>query len=230
MTEKNSGPVRALPLPRGVLLNARNKIDAKKLVASLPDASIDLAFFDPQYRTGLDYMKFGNEGTRQKDRYQLPQMSDTDIQTVIEDIVRALKRSGHLMLWGDTFMIGQGTHQNYIRRLKRVVQVVDVLSWNKLVFGMGKRFRRQTEYLVVFQKVPIRVDRCWTDHGMPDSWPEMKDSNRHTHAKPHQLTERLIRATTKRGGLVLDPCAGGYGVLTACQMSGRDFIGGDLIA
>jgi DNA modification methylase len=42
------------------------------------------------------------------------------------------------------------------------------------------------------------------------------------------LIERLIRATTKAGDLVVDPCAGSYVVLEACRVSGRQFVGCDL--
>nr|WP_280523639.1 hypothetical protein [Helicobacter muridarum] len=34
---------------------------------SLESQSVDLCFFDPQYRGVLDKMKYGNEGERQKE-------------------------------------------------------------------------------------------------------------------------------------------------------------------
>jgi site-specific DNA-methyltransferase (adenine-specific) len=70
---------------------------------------------------------------------------------------------------------------------------------------------------------------AWTDHGINDCWPESSDRRIHAHTKPHVLTERLIRAATRRGDVVIDPCAGGYGVLEACRASGREFVGGDLL-
>ena len=42
----------------------------------LSDQSVDLVFFDPQYRSSLDHLKLGNEGDRQVGRCQLEQMSD----------------------------------------------------------------------------------------------------------------------------------------------------------
>jgi site-specific DNA-methyltransferase (adenine-specific) len=40
---------------------------------------------------------------------------------------------------------------------------------------------------------------------------------------------RLIASVTRKNDLVVDPCAGGYGVLDACQELGREFLGSDLI-
>ncbi len=227
MSKAKGGKLRPLSL-NGVQRNVRQRIDAVDLLSRIPAHSAKLFVFDPQYRTGLDQLKFGNEGSRQKARYQLPQMLDDNITFVVEEAQRILKPSGHLFLWVDKFAIGSGQHLRYLRRTRKL-RVVDVIAWNKMNIGMGRRARCVTEYLVVIQKEPIRAKGCWTDHRIPDCWPEAKNGELHTHAKPHVLTERLIRAVTNRGDLVVDPCAGGYGVLEACQASGRDFIGGDLI-
>jgi site-specific DNA-methyltransferase (adenine-specific) len=208
--------------------NARQRMDAVELLEKIPDRIAKLVIVDPQYRTGLDHLKFGNEGSRQKARYKLPQMTDDTIAFMVEEAARIMKPSAHLAIWLDKFSIGTGQHLKYLRRA-RSLQVVDLLSWNKLRTGMGRRFRCVTEYLVLAQKLPIRAQGVWTDHRINDCWSESTDRRIHAHAKPYVLTERLIRACTDRGDLVVDPCAGGYGVLEACLASGREFIGGDLI-
>ena len=93
---------------------------------------------------------------------------------------------------------------------------------------MGYRSRRKSEYLLVLQKAPVRAKGCWTDHDIPDVWAE-KTTKVHPHSKPVELQQRLIKATTKEGGFVLDPAAGGYSVLEACKRAGREFIGGDIV-
>lgn len=197
------------------------------LLAELPSSIAGLVFFDPQYRAVLDRQKYGNEGERQKGRAALAQMTDSDILHFIEEIERILKASGHLMLWMDKFSVASGHWRRWMRYAPSLA-TVDLLSWNKLRPGMGKRLRCATEYLVVLQKLPTRATGIWNDHGIRDSWSEMHDRSIHPHAKPIVLTERLIRAVTKRGDLVVDPCAGGYGVLDACLASGRQFVGCDL--
>ena len=46
--------------------------DALDLLQSLRDCCTPLVFFDPQHRTVLDKLSYGNEGARQKGRANLP--------------------------------------------------------------------------------------------------------------------------------------------------------------
>jgi tRNA G10 N-methylase Trm11 len=39
---------------------------------------------------------------------------------------------------------------------------------------------------------------------------------------------RALLAVTNRGDLVVDPCAGGYGILEICRSIGRNFLGCDV--
>jgi len=51
---------------------------------------------------------------------------------------------------------------------------------------------------------------------------------KHPHQKPFFLLRSLIEATTQEGDLIVDPCAGSFVVLDACQQTGRQFLGVDL--
>ncbi len=208
--------------------NARNRMDGVALLRSLRDDEARLAFFDPQYRGVLDQLAFGNEGARQVERARLPQMSDDDVAFFVEEIERVLSPSGHLMLWLDKFSIGSGHHLRYFARTPRLA-LVDLIHWNKMTFGMGRRSRICSEYLLIAQKRPTLAKNVWTDNSIRDSWAEQANPTVHPHAKPVALIERLIRATTRAGDLVVDPAAGGYGVLEVCRVTGREFVGCDLI-
>lgn len=198
-----------------------------RLLCGITDSAAALVILDPQYRGVLDEMAYGNEGARQKARARLPQMTDRMIALFVEQAARILRSSGHLMFWTDKFGVGSGKHVEHYAMAPEL-KIVDLLCWDALAFGMGKRLRCTAQYLVILQKAPQRTN-LWTDHAIRDCWPEMADHAAHPHAKPRQLTERLIRAVTKRGDLVVDPCAGSYGVLDACLRSGRNFIGCDLM-
>lgn len=221
--KKPSGQRRSLSLKP----NARNKVDGLELLASMKPASAKLVFIDPQYRGVLDHQKYGNEGARQKGRAKLPQMTDETIFQFVAAAHRVLKPSGHLVLWADKFAVASCRHILWWDR--SFAEPVDMISWNKTVPGMGRRARCYTEFAIIFQKEPRRAKGIWTDHGIMDCWPESADRKRHPHAKPIQLIYRLIRCVTKTGDLVVDPCAGGYGVLDACKASGRNFMGGDIV-
>lgn len=214
---------------QGLKRNERQQMDALELMGKLPDRIASLVCLDPQYRTGLDQLKFGNEGARQQERAKLPQMTDETITQIVRETERILKPSRYLMMWIDKFSLGSGQHLKYLAPVARYMRVVDLIVWNKLDIGMGRRARCVTEFLVIIQKEPVRAKGTWTDHRITDCWHEGRNPERHPHAKPHVLIERLIRAVTDKGDLIVDPCAGGYGVLEACQLSQREFIGGDLL-
>lgn len=211
-----------------VAYDVRQTMSGHALLRALPSRTASAAFLDPQYRAILDKMGYGNEGkNREKARAALPAMSERTIAHYVEEIERVLKPSGHLFLWVDKFIVAEARHLSFFRYSS--LARVDLICWNKLRPGMGRRARCRSEYLVVAQKPPTRAAGVWTDHRIDDCWPEQSDRSLHPHAKPHQLTERLIRAVTKRGDLVVDPCSGSYGVLDACRLSGRRFVGCDLV-
>lgn len=206
-------------------LNKKNLADGLHLLAEIHDGSVAAAFFDPQYRGVLDKLKYGNEGqARGKARCDLPQMDEATIVQFIRELDRVLQKSGHLFLWVDKFHLCQGI-LDWLTGTS--LNLVDMIVWDKGKIGMGYRTRRKSEYLIVLQKSPMKAKACWTDHTIPDVWEE-KTQKTHPHSKPVELQRRLIAATTKAGDTVLDPAAGGYSVLEACRLLGRDFVGGDI--
>ncbi len=205
-------------------INKKNQMDGIDLLALIPNSSIKLSFFDPQYRGIMDKMKYGNEGARQKQRALLTQMSEETIINFIKEIDRVLTPSGHLMLWVDKFHLAEGVLPWFDGT---DLNLVDVITWDKGKIGMGYRTRRKAEYLVILQKSPKRARDVWLVHDIPDVWLE-KVKPTHAHSKPIQLQSALINATTLKGDLVLDPASGGFSVFEACKIIGRDFIGADL--
>jgi site-specific DNA-methyltransferase (adenine-specific) len=205
-----------------LLRNVAQRGDALQLLRSLPDACAALAFFDPQHRGVLDKLKFGNEGARQRGRSRLPPMSEAFIDSVCREIARVLVPSAYCMRWVDTFGLCEAHHL----RIKDCLKCVDLIAWDNLRPGNGKRSRRRGDYLLVLQR-PRVIAKNWRDHGIPSRWVEKADRKIHPHAKPAGLIERLIAAVTLPGDLVIDPAAGGFGVLRAAQRLGREFIGCD---
>lgn len=57
---------------------------------------------------------------------------------------------------------------------------------------------------------------------------KIKDKS-HPHSKPIELQKQLILATTDEGDYVLDPAAGSYSILKACEELKRIFIGCNLV-
>jgi site-specific DNA-methyltransferase (adenine-specific) len=207
---------------RPFAFNVAQAGDALTLLRSLPDGIAALAFFDPQHREVLDKLAFGNETSRQVGRAALPAMSRDYIDACCRELARVLKPSGYLMLWADTFNLCQASRL----RVADVLSVVDAIAWDNQRMGMGKRSRRRGDYLLVLQRPPV-IAKTWTDHGIPSRWVEKVDRQIHPHAhtKPLELITRLIGAVTLPGDLVIDPAAGGFGVLQAARNLGREFVG-----
>lgn len=215
--------------PDGIAINAPQVMDGLALLRRLPDECAALVILDPQYRQVLDKLKFGNEGERQNGRAELPQMIDADVRRFVEESERVLRRSGHLALWVDKFALVSGKWRRFMPSDITALAPVDMISWDKMRFGQGRRARCQTEFLIILQKGPLRATGVWTDHGIPDCWSEKVSRIGHPHAKPPGLTERIIMACTRVGDVVVDPCAGSYSVLLACRETRRDFVGCDLV-
>lgn len=207
------------------VLNGKNRADGLDLLADINDGVIATAFFDPQYRGVLDRLNYGNEReSKSRARCGLVQMDGDTIVAFIKEIARVLKPSGHLFLWVDKFHLCQGV----LPWLDGTgLDLVDMVVWDKGRIGLGYRTRHRSEYLIVIQKRPVKAKGCWTDRAIPDVWAE-KVNRTHPHSKPVELQRRLISATTREGDCVLDPASGGYSVLEACRLAGRDFIGCDI--
>jgi site-specific DNA-methyltransferase (adenine-specific) len=208
-------------------LNIRNKMDGLQFHKQISDTSIRLVFFDPQYRGILDKQKYGNEGySKMKARCQLPQMNDELIATFIKEIDRILKPSAHLMLWVDKYMLVNSLHSLCAGTS---LQLVDFITWDKGKIGLGYRTRKKSEYLVIFQKQPVRIKGIWQVHNIPDVWQEKIVVRKHTHSKPVELQKRLIEAVTEIGETIVDPAAGGYSVLSSANEVKRNFLGCDIL-
>ena len=216
-------------LPEKLKLDTRLKMDGLKLLKMLDDKSIPLVFFDPQYRSILEKQKYGNEGVnRGKKRTELPQMTNAIIKKFIAEIERVLIPSGHLMIWVDKFIVCNGI-QLFLEGSG--LQLVDMITWNKGRMGMGYRTRRFSEYLVVLQKLPVRAKGVWRIHDIPDVWDEKIENGdrNHTHAKPVKLQERLIKAVSNTGDVIVDPSAGGFSVMRSANNVDRHFLGCDIL-
>lgn len=203
--------------------NTAQRGDTLALLRSLPDSCTPLVFFDPQHRGVLDYLKLGNEGARQRGRAQLPAMGEDYIDRVCLESARALRPGGNLMRWVDTFCLCEGHHL----RIADAVKSVDLIAWDNLRMGMGKRTRRRGDYLLILQKPPISA-RTWRDHGIANRWSEKVDRSWHPHIKPIGLITRLIGAVTEPGDLVVDPAAGSFVVMQAAHQLARNFVGCDI--
>lgn len=209
--------------------NQRNVGDGIDLLKSLPDRSASCVVYDPQYRAVLDKLAFGNEGeSKQKDRAELPQMSDETIAKFVAEIDRVLRSSGHLFLWVDKFLLVSGKWHLWMPDITPLREV-DCLILDRERIGMGRRLRARWEAMIVLQKGPAKAEGIWKNRAIPDVCRAKRDTSKHPHTKPVALIQTLIECVTEPGDLVVDPAAGSYSTLDACRASARQFLGCDLV-
>lgn len=190
-----------------------------------------VVIFDPQYRGVLDQLAFGNEGNRQRERTEQRQQPLGEICSFLEQISMALDPSGYLFMWMDKQHLIHDAYSTFSKALGPSMKLVDMIVWDKDKIGMGYRSRRQSEFVVAYQKTPILAKKTWVKHDIPDVWREKvvhHTKRSHPHEKPIGLTTALLEATTKPGDLVVDPCAGGYSTLRACEGLELSFLGTNL--
>ena len=212
--------------PKALEPNARLKMDGLKFLSMLPEATVPVAFFDPQYRGVLDKLRYGNEGEqRGQRRCSLKQMTPDTIAKFIRKIDSVLLPSGHLFLWMDKYHLCTG-FQGWMEGTS--LEVVDMVTWDKQKMGMGYRTRRSCEHLVILQKAPRKAKGVWKVHTIRDIWSETIGSSNGVHPKPVGLQGELIEAVSNTGDVVIDPAAGSFSVLEACRKRGRYFLGCDI--
>lgn len=203
------------------LKNVKQEGEGLELLTSLEDKSVALAFFDPQYE------KVGDV-SRVKD-WPLHYQSENQITEILKQIERVLKPSGFCLLWISKEILKLDRIQSWLLRTTRL-KMVDFLVWNKEKIGMGSYFRSSGEFAWLLQKSPQKSSK-FINKSVPNIWKEDSPSTtkrKHPHQKPYFLIRTLIEATTQEGETVIDPCAGSFVVLDACQQTGREFMGCDL--
>lgn len=101
--------------------------------------------------------------------------------------------------------------------------------WDKRNPGLGWRFRRQHEMVMVAHRKGGKL--AWADDGraVPNIFSEMPPRLReHPNQKPEGLPAHFIELTTKPGDTVLDPFMGAGTTGVAAARLGRPFIGIEL--
>ena len=100
--------------------------------------------------------------------------------------------------------------------LQELLNPKTCIVWAKNVFGLGKGYRHQHEF-ILFDGF---IDASITNES--DLWEIKKDSKyKHPTQKPVALSERAIKNSTKQGNAVLDLFGGSGSTLLACEKTNR---------
>ena len=101
--------------------------------------------------------------------------------------------------------------------------------WDKLNPGLGWRFRRRHEMVMVAHRTGGKLAWVADSRAVPNIWEGMPPRNRqHPNEKPEGLPAHFIELTTERDDVVLDPFMGGGSTGVAAVRAGRRFVGVEL--
>ncbi|CAI2175648.1 4156_t:CDS:2 [Funneliformis geosporum] len=110
-------------------------------------------------------------------------------------------------------------------------QILSILEQvARILKPSGSWLRSQAEFAFLIQKHPTN-SKLFKNRSLGNVWEENSlptNQRNHPHQKPRELIRTLIEATTQKGDLIVDPCAGSFVVLEVCQELEREFIGVDL--
>lgn len=182
---------------------------------------MDLVFLDPQYE---------KVGTVLKLDYPLFYTSDYQILRILEQVNRVLKPSAFCLLWVNKTLLGNDRVPLWLLKTPNL-KIVDCLVWyKKNTLGLGSWLRSQAEFAFLVQKFPYN-SKAFKNRSFGNVWEENVLSvkqRQHPRQKPRELIKTLIEATTQEEDLIVDPFAGSFVVLDACQELKREFLGVDL--
>lgn len=211
--------------------NAVNEGDGLKLLDWLGEEKAQLAFLDPQYK--------GTKGTSDNYYYlgDSPPNHDQDskqIRTFCHKIAKALKAGRYLCLWRNQEILLNGEYKYW---MPETLAIRSLLVWVKgkdkeLYRVLGQTnipFIHTEEYCLIYRKKPFNSPTLKKRTSNIFNHFVRTTGNRHNiHIKPYKMIKAIIKQLTEKGDLVIDACAGNFGVLTACQSLGREFLGCDI--
>ena len=220
-------------------MTARNSVlcvDALVLLASLPDASVDLVLSDPPYGTtkadfdcAIDLPALWVELKRVAKPGAA--LVFTASQPFTTDLINSnRKQFRYEWIWVKSQATGFLTAK--YKPLKRHESVIVFCERGAPYYpqmGAGKPYsKRRFGIAAVYSKTSRVNSASPTGDRYPTSVLEYQvEKGLHSTQKPTALFEYLIRTYTQPGALVLDPFCGSGTTALAAQRAGRDFIGGD---
>jgi site-specific DNA-methyltransferase (adenine-specific) len=215
--------------------------DAIAAMASLPDASVDLVIADPPYNLGKDF------GNNLDEKAWADYLAFT--RAWLAEAVRLLTPTGSLYAFMGVRFVGQ---------LQRLLEAEFHLNFNGWITwhytqGMGRKrgFSPRHEDILYFTRGPdftfnlddVRVPQKYyrrrnnmTGANPGDVWQFSHvhycsaERMPHPTQKPEALIERIVRASSNAGDLVLDPFVGSGTTVRVAAVLGRRSIGIDVNA
>jgi site-specific DNA-methyltransferase (adenine-specific) len=198
--------------------------DAVEWLRAIDDGEIDLCITDPAYESLEKHRKVGTT-TRLKhsksssnDWFKI--FPNARFEELFTEVYRVLKNDTHFYMFCDqeTMFIAKPIAESVGFKLRKA------LIWDKVTIGMGYSYRARHEIILYLEKGKRRLN----DLSIPDvlSCPRVR-GGRPTE-KPVELIQTLVRQSSNKGEVTIDPFTGSGATGVAALLEGRRFLGCDL--
>lgn len=205
--------------------------DSYEVLKKLKDKTIDLIVIDPPYdieatNGGGSINKIKKLNRSLNDLVEANITEGYDIEKYGEEFMRIMKEP-NIYIWCNKKQIPD-YFNFYVNKYKCTF---DILVWQKVnaLPTYSNKYLSDCEYLLYFRKgkgkcFPQSYEDAKTIYQAPIN---IKDKKLYGHPtiKPLDLTEKIIRNSSKEGQMVLDPFMSSGTTGVACKRLNRNFIG-----
>lgn len=198
--------------------------DAVDWLLTLDKESVDLLITDPPYESLEKHRKIGTTTRLKVSKASNNQWFDifpnSRFESLFSEIYRVLKKGSHFYLFCDqeTMFIAKPIAEKVgFKFWKPIV-------WDKVCIGMGYHYRARYEFILFFEKGKRKVN----DLSIPDVLEFKRVYRGYPTEKPVSLLEVLIKQSSNKGDLVVDPFFGSGSTLIAAGNLDRRYLGCDL--
>ena len=208
--------------------------DCLELLKKVPDHSVDLIATDPPYLISatngggtINSVKKLNKSLADLKTVDITQ--GYDIELFGTEFIRVMKEI-NIYFWCNKVQIPD-YFNFYVNKHKCKF---DILCWHKTnaLPTYSNKYLSDTEYLLYFRKgkgkcFPESYEDAKTFYIAPINHKDKKEFG-HPTIKPLDITEKIIRNSTREGQLVLDPFMGSGTTGVAALNNNRNFLGIEL--
>ena len=210
--------------------------DCLEVLQSIPDQSVDMIWTDPPYghsngdgdflAARAEIMKDGRATTASV----IQNDGADDMRRVVDGMLAQAAR----VLRHDCCCCcccgGGGPRPTFAWLAERMdrdgLEFFHSVIWDKRNPGVGWRYRRQHEMVMVAHRKGGRLSWSGEVDALPNIYAEAKPKdNSHPNVKPAGLIRRFIQAHTRAGDIVLDPFMGSGTTGAVAVGIGRSFVG-----
>ena len=181
--------------------------DCLERMKRLPDESIDLVITDPPYGTK----------TNSRKSFMVGEFSNV-MPLVLPELYRLLKSDGAFYCFTSWTVMS-----DWLLRYQQYFKLQNIIVWNKekhsgCYSSQSWQFTWEGIFFGIKGKRPIY------DY-MPDVINSNEKGRRRAMQKPVDIIEKLLKASSQKGDLILDPFMGSGTTAVACKRLNRRYIG-----